>query len=292
MNAPERPIRVKVDPTNPGQFFACCGLLELADRLWSGAEGWFDDGRFCLAPTDAPDDPRTLRLLLAAVQGAQLEQLDRDDDYSSPIRLGEPFHLTLDWWKDEPTGGNRLKVWAGSMRSVRIARAMQAALARPHVQSEGLFDCGLVVFDPNEPDKKVEPYYFDGRRGSNAQSLDIGFAPDAFQMTTAAYPAVEFFCLVGLQRCRPRPTGKFDGVFEDKTKLVGLQRCRPRPTDTPRVFDYYTWPIPCRPEVLPAVICGLFSIPGAQGYRFENAFRTDQKKHKAFLPANPLGGLS
>ncbi|TWW08183.1 hypothetical protein E3A20_26890, partial [Planctomyces bekefii] len=24
---------VNVDPTNPGQFFACCGLLELADRL-------------------------------------------------------------------------------------------------------------------------------------------------------------------------------------------------------------------------------------------------------------------
>ena len=27
---------VNVDPTNPGQFFACCGLLELADRLWQG----------------------------------------------------------------------------------------------------------------------------------------------------------------------------------------------------------------------------------------------------------------
>jgi CRISPR-associated protein Csx14 len=35
---------VHVDPTNPGQFFACCGLLELADRLWQGAEGWFDKG--------------------------------------------------------------------------------------------------------------------------------------------------------------------------------------------------------------------------------------------------------
>ena len=35
-----------VDPTNPGQFFACCGLLELADRLWPGAEGWFaENGR-------------------------------------------------------------------------------------------------------------------------------------------------------------------------------------------------------------------------------------------------------
>ena len=38
----EPAISVPVDPTNPGQFFACCGLLELADRLWGGAEGWFD----------------------------------------------------------------------------------------------------------------------------------------------------------------------------------------------------------------------------------------------------------
>ena len=37
---------VNVDPTNPGQFFACCGLLELADRLWDGAEGWFAGGQF------------------------------------------------------------------------------------------------------------------------------------------------------------------------------------------------------------------------------------------------------
>lgn len=29
-------ITVPVDVTNPGQFFACCGLLELADRLWPG----------------------------------------------------------------------------------------------------------------------------------------------------------------------------------------------------------------------------------------------------------------
>lgn len=49
MNTPEATIRVNVDVQNPGQFFACCGLLELADRLWPGAEGWFVDGEFCVA---------------------------------------------------------------------------------------------------------------------------------------------------------------------------------------------------------------------------------------------------
>jgi CRISPR-associated protein Csb3 len=41
-------IRIIVDPTNPGQFFACCGLLELADRIWPEAEGWFEGGTFRL----------------------------------------------------------------------------------------------------------------------------------------------------------------------------------------------------------------------------------------------------
>ena len=42
MTKVEPTIRIPVDLTNPGQFFACCGLLELASRLWPGAEGWFE----------------------------------------------------------------------------------------------------------------------------------------------------------------------------------------------------------------------------------------------------------
>jgi CRISPR-associated protein Csx14 len=84
-------------------------------------------------------------------------------------------------------------------------------------------------------------------------------------MTTAAYPAVEFLC------------------------LVGLQRCRPCPTNAPRVFDYYTWSVPVPLQLMPAAVCGLLCDFGRRGYRFDNGFRTDQRKHKAFLPATPLG---
>jgi CRISPR-associated protein Csb3 len=119
---------------------------------------------------------------------------------------------------------------------------------------------------PNADDhrKKKEPFHFDSRRGANALPLDIGFVQDPLGIQTLAHPAVEFFC------------------------LVGLQRCRPVPTDTPRVFDYYTWATPCETAVLPAAVCGLLGDPHARGYRFENAFRTGQKKHKAFNPAVPI----
>lgn len=260
-NTPEPSIRVKVDLTNPGQFFACCGLLELADRLWPGAEGWFDEQEFCIACGG------TLSDLLHKVTEAKLEQLDSDDNMASPIRLPEPFEMTLDWWTDAISGGRQLKVWAGSMRNVRIARAMQQAII-DIAEPNGLFGYAAVVYDPDQSNKKVEPYYYDSRRGWNAQALDIGFAPDSLKMTTMAYPAVEFLC------------------------LVGLQRCRPAPTQTRRVFDYHAWTSPMPTSAAAAAACGALMTSGATIYRFENAFRTDQKKHKSFLPATPIGALS
>jgi len=222
-----------------------------------------------MRPTESPVSAGTdLAEVMGAVVEAPLVQTDPDDDFSSPMELGAPFRLRLDWWKDQRggsdrrAGGDRFKVWAGSMRSVRIARAMRSGLGMAARSGEGLFDQGFVVFDPIEPEKKVEPYYFDARRGASAQPIDIGFSPDALQLSTAAYPAVEFLCLVGLQRCRPRPV--------DAAALS---------------YEYDTWLVPLDLALTPAAVSGV--LPHARGrtYRFEVAYRTDQKKHKAFTPA-------
>lgn len=261
MTFPKPDITIDVDVTNPGEFFACCGLLEVAGRLWPGAEGWFDRGRFLVAcDGELPE-------LLKAVCDADLKQLEPDNDTASPIGLGDPFDLVLDWWNDKLADGKALKVWAGSMRSVRIARAMQRAVADVP-DPERLFGYSVVVYDPDNKRKKVEPYYFDSRRGCNAHSLDIGFAPDSLKMTTVASPALEFLC------------------------LIGLQRFRPATTDQRRVFDYFLWDVPLAIEVAPAAASGMLACASGNSYRFENAFRTDQKKHKSFLPATPIGGVT
>jgi CRISPR-associated protein Csx14 len=255
---------INVDIMNPGQFFACCGLLELAHRLWDGAEGWFEGQTFYIAIKKGAG---TLEHLLGKITAAELRQLDPDDDYSAPIEIELPFNLRLDWWTDEQYGGKRLKVWAGSMRNVRIARALQSALReRVDMDAPTILSYGAVVYEPGRPEQKVEPFYFDSRRGSYSKSIDIGFMPDTLNMPTIAYPATELLC------------------------LVGLQRCRPAATDTARVFDYFTWAVPLPSPITPAASCGLLPAVGAKGFRFENAFRTGQKKHKCFLNAIPLGG--
>ena len=255
---PTPSISVRVDLTNPGQFFACCGLLELADRLSPGAEGWFDRKSFHIAGGGSPAE------LLSRTVEAELVQLDPADDVSSPMRLARPFDLVLDWWTDEIGGGRSFKGWAGRMNCVRIARAMQKGMGSID-HCEAMFDHSAIVYDTEQPSKKVEPFYFDSRRGWNARSIDVGFAPDALNLKTHAFPAVEFLC------------------------LVGLARHRPAATDRRRVFDYHPWTQPLPLSLTGAAASGSLPGVGANGYRFENAFRTDQKKHKSFLPATLLG---
>jgi CRISPR-associated protein Csb3 len=153
--------------------------------------------------------------------------------------------------------GRELKVWAGTMRSARIAQAMTAALRDPKLHTESLFDVGCVVYDPLEPSKKVEPFYFDARRAPNAHSRDVGFSPDSLDLTTIAFPAVEALSLIGLQRFRPAEVGR-------------------------RRFRYRTWATPLRRSVAAAVLGCAVPLVGTRTYEFENWFRTGQKKHKAF----------
>lgn len=256
-------IHVTVDPTNPGEFFACCGLLELADRIGPGAEGWFaeNDRQFHMSGT-VP-----LAELVQRIVNAEVKLLDEDDIYSGRVLIGIGSRpLALDWWHE--LGGRKdardLKVWAGTMESRGIARAMQQAMRGTAFHSPDLFNVGMIVADADDQRKKKEPFYFDARRGPNAHARDVGFSVNDLGLTTTAYPAVEFLCLVGLQRCLPARNGNT------------------------RIYDYFTWCEPLPASLLSAAVPGLLPCVGGLGYRFENWFRTGQKKHKAFRHATPI----
>jgi hypothetical protein len=265
MSNQEPSIRVNVDTTNPGQFFACCGLLEIADRLWGEVEGWFERGEFLISAIGRLSD------LIRTLSSVELIPLDPDDATASRIEIAlKSRSLRLDWWQDERAGGKNLKVWAGTMESVRIARAMQHCLRDERFHTASLFDVGVIAYDRDNVQKKVEPFYFDARRGPNAHSRDVGFSPNDLQMTTTAFPAVELLC------------------------LIGLQRCLPANTDRDRVFEYFTWTRPLPASLCAAAACGRMDSSRGQGYRFENWYRTGQRKHKAFRSAIPIsiGGQS
>ena len=148
---PTPSITVAVDPTNPGQFFACCGLLELADRRWPGAEGWFEGEEFKISFTK---EQGTLQKLLTELSSATLEssltdagikrlgtllskaksKLTKQDQEDKDrlqemwqrerLHLSAPFDLLLYWWWDKT-----LKTWAAKQFVIEIARPMLATIA-------------------------------------------------------------------------------------------------------------------------------------------------------------------
>jgi CRISPR-associated protein Csb3 len=252
---------VNVDVTNPGQFFACCGLLELADRLWPGAEGWFEDGDRAFLISGGG----TLDSLVTAIATAELIHTHPSDPCFSPLSIEAPFRpLSINWWKTDRTGACDLKVWAGTMESFGIAQAMQHAMRDERFHGSDLFDIGMVVKTPHDVRKKKEPYYFDARRTPNAHSRDVGFSPNYLGMSSIAHPAVELLCLIGLQVARPAST-----------------------TES-RVYEYSTWHVPFLSNLLLAASTGALSLVDSRVYRFENWFRTGKKIHKSFRSAIPI----
>jgi CRISPR-associated protein Csb3 len=262
-----------VDLSNPGQFFACCGLFELADRFWPGAEGWFEprEQHFNLwiqAPPSA-----TLVDLLDGAKSLQFDvgndtgDADASDGDNAPLEpiyvesqaIRSPVPLVLDWWSDRS-----IKPWAGSMKERLILRAMLGAI--DPIDRDPL-NYAKPVCDPLPPavsgkrakqPRKREPFYFDCRRGCNAHPLDSGFSPDTHHLESFCFPAVEALC------------------------FVGLQRARPALTDVPNRSRYTAWTESLPVSAIGPVVCGIVPIPGSLDFTFDNFFRTDQRKHKSY----------
>jgi len=257
MSNPEPTIRINVDPSNPGQFFACCGLFELADRLWSGAGvlGVFKSTHFEIwtGSTDC-----SLNRILDDFVKSDVQQLDLDDNAASPLHLGKPFYLRLDWWQkvDGPNmtridlgGGGQLKPWAGKQFGPLIFRLMKNAcegidLLKPLDDPKAVYDT-----KGGKAKKTVSPFYFDARREET--SLDIGFSPDEQDMSVMAYPAVESLALIGLQRFRP--------AVDEKGQSHS--------------FLYTAWAEPLPPSVAMAAVSGMMPMRSCGTFRFTKPSR-------------------
>jgi CRISPR-associated protein Csb3 len=282
------PIRIIVDPSNPGQFFACCGLLELADRLWPGAEGSFVDGVFgidsegsltevvkciadcCLTNTmSAAQHARFKAITAMKVKERKSTPGVEDEEKElgallreAPIVLKEPFNITLDWFADDYAGGSRFKTWAGRQSVLEIASAMKNALKADGWRNEKCLsfsdrECGL-------------PFNFDSDLGGQGGAIDVGFSFDPLaasaltRIETSAKPALELLAFIGLQRFRP-------------SQIKGENR-----------YVYSAWNRPLSIQVAMPAACCAMPVGDSRRFEFRLLYRT--KYLKSFLPAIPFTG--
>lgn len=281
MNEANDTICIRLDVTNPGQFFACCGLLELASRLYPQTTARFDrsgpDTSFQLSvPGLNPEKKlfeqvancevvstlstqeiarlRTLlnmkKSLLTSVVEAEKARLSKKWGLER-ITL-KPFGLVIDWWLDEDSGSSTLKTWAGKQFVTDIIEGNLKMFRSEDFKANPIES--LLGYETADGSL---PFYFDAAIGGHSSSIDVGFSLDALKMRGRIKPAVEFLAFVGIQRFRPSRKG-----------------------DT---FLYRTWDQDLPPIIAAAVASGGIAVAGQQTYKFPLLYRT--KYLKAFLSA-------
>ncbi len=292
-------IPVKVDFFNPGQFFACCGLLELADRLWPGAEGWFDaraDGMFHIAHKDRKLDPGdllaaiadcTLRNTMTDEQVRRREELSaiKEDDRKTmgleeekkaldsawrerPLLFGDPFNLLIDWFLDARSGGDRFKTWAGQQSVLDIATKMKDAISETETKWRG---GGSESWLQLSTDINAVPFNFDSNLGVSGLSLTVGFSLDKLKKHGRNHLLIEL------------------AAFTELAAFIGLQRFRPLPLPGKNnLYRYRVWHEPLSPPIASVAACTFLPLPSYSDFEFRLLYRT--KYLKSFLPATQTGG--
>lgn len=235
---------IPVDLRNPGQVFACLGLMEAAEiLLMRPAEGGFrwhaaeTQVSFGLEVMGADEDPvaAVLRFLtraeavalapagsdLAAKEaGVGTHPFPRPDEDANaypcprpgtpsalPARLEGPGGaLPLHHWADGPHAGrDNVKFWAGAGGYSGAALARDALDLIRGLTGEELAAAAADPFNLSRP--QSSSFRFDWRR--DYIPLDVGFSPnDHGDIRMVGYPLVELLAAIGLQNARP--------VYSDK----------------------------------------------------------------------------
>jgi CRISPR-associated protein Csx14 len=194
-------LRISLDPCNPGQFFACCGLIELFDLNGAKAFSKFEvnwrsprTAEFVLTSESDLD----LGSIARAIRDAKYEPLHRsgaegrppDKDSIAPAQVsifGKRFMLDwwLEWFHHKPRS---LKCWAGQVTTQKLISILPAM-----VPNDGLsFDDGVLT---------TTRFGIDPR--SAWVALNLGYSPNEQGQESSTYPVIEMLGAFGLQGFRP-----------------------------------------------------------------------------------------
>lgn len=269
---PTPTITVKIDLCNPGQFFACCGLLELAHRLTQPsrrATGWFDKmeeplAQFNIEAYRDKEHPVSLNDIVQCLHDCCIIAPDKEAK-DGPLSLGSPFDLYIDWRKAYPQN-KQVKTWAGQQSIFKIITALHNSIKKIPIEKcdDLLLNTCNKVTDENNAVIATTAIHI----ASSEDAIDAGFSMDAQKGRLMKQPAVfaELFALIGLQRFCPQKGER------------RLQRI------------YSAWQTPLTALLAAMAVCQ--DITGVSNVRFvfDMYERDSEGRYKSFSLAKPLKG--
>ena len=280
---------IPVDLLNPGQVFACLGLMEVAEVLLGDAIGGFDDGpgtarRFSLSAAGNSDP---IKIVFEFIGDADICSVSPDETVKErdggrtefkpgihpcnvkkkggelrngllPIKLSKDGKvLQIEWWCDLDSGRPVLQTWtastgnSASVRFTKVHAAFKQALAKGNDTPSP-----FTLSAPVKANFRLEM-----RR--NWKPHNIGFSPDALKtacpLEIETYPCVELMATIGLTHARPT-----------------------RMKQNPLEWGYSAWkPLPA--ELARPSLCG--SLPLHECGRFRMILEKANKTDKSILRA-------
>jgi len=288
MKKMEPNIQIPVDLTNPGQFFACCGLLELASRIDSNTLGCFDGSRFYLQTEAIEFLDEFFKCSINVETSVHSSNTDDGEDGDTetgedshrgrvfPMILDAPFNMRLDWWMDDEAQGQKLKLWTAGQR---VTDLLLGHHKNKKTKKKGQPERTVKVYTPSTREHFAEvvqrypddwlriaipivapaAFSFDSRLSRN-NALDLGHFPHG---TLAFSPAIDVLCLVAFQRFRPR-------MIEEWNRNL-----------------YCTWCQPLPVIAAPLAAIGMFPSIIGECFEFPIKARDSQGRFKLFGHAQP-----
>jgi CRISPR-associated protein Csx14 len=241
MSRRDATLRVKVEVTNPGQFFACCGILEVAHRVWEPgpAQGWFADGHFFLARSDGKS--ADMAELVNAVVQCEAKAVPIEDPKTDPIETGDRIRLRLDWWRKSDGSTNLFKTWAANATSLQMFKKWQQALGR----------CADSI--NRHPEKILSV----SERVQGSYGFDSDLCWDTLRV------GFSFNEHISLKKLPIRPAVELFGA-------IGLQRFFPELDERKQSVCYSVWGVPLTAPVARAAALGV--LPGVTLHRLRTRF--------------------
>jgi len=305
MNNSETDIRISVDVTNPGQFYACCGLLELANRLWPGAEGWFESAGPCFFLRSTGCDAVQASELFSAIVHCELSNTMSSDQVG---RRDELSGLLKQVRKDmKAAEGDRKKELKDEQQAYEKEKKALDKLWRErpiifgppfNLQVDWFLDdfsggsrfktwAGQqsVIDITRTMSRSIEQGDWDQhdstlwlRQPSDEDGVPFNFDSNLGPQASSVDVGYSLDALKVSVQTRP---------LIELAAFVGLQRFRPCPVDRENLYRYRTWHVPLTVQVASIAACTFLLLPSAIDYEFHLLYRT--KYLKSFLPATRIG---
>lgn len=213
---------IQINPYNPVEYLACCGVLEVLARFDAAAVSWweFDSQPRCWLESRI-DETALLQCLThtladwsawqtsASVAPEPAEQegeepTDEAEESNEGLLLSPTFHLndqtatlSFDWWYETLKADKTIKeksawkMYAGQQTAEKISRDMTGEAAKLLAQNQVTNTAALLKLSAGMTGR----FGFDPRSSRNA--LDTGFSANDLNLPIATYPFAEMLAALG-----------------------------------------------------------------------------------------------